>query len=112
MYSQNEGVAVPHADSLRSLGLFEEELALDDSSLEGVITTDTEASFLDERAKAFKLDQLLHAIKQKYPATSHAEYADRMLKGLEELRPVQDTLAIAGFISHTCARFIARSRCR
>ena len=44
--------------------------------------------------KSLKLDRLFSTIKERFPQSPHAQYADQMLRAIIELRPGQDTTIV------------------
>ena len=44
--------------------------------------------------KRLKIDRLFTAVKDRFPRTQHAEYADQMLRALVDLRPAQDSVLV------------------
>lgn len=45
-------------------------------------------------ARSLKLDRLFSAVKERFPQSPHAQYADQMLRAIVELRPGQDTTIV------------------
>ena len=82
------------------------EAALDSTMSQPAVPTALEApteeleTAPDETAEApigskrLKLEQLLTAIKERYPQTPHAEHADLMLRAIVELRPGVDSTVV------------------
>ena len=75
------GITAPDAGELREV-LYPE--VVDGRDENGVITY----------GKYLKLEGLYSSIKERFPQTPHADYADQMLRAMIELRPLEDTTIV------------------
>jgi hypothetical protein len=48
----------------------------------------------DAGPRILKLDRLFAAVKERFPQSAHAQFADQMLRAIVELRPGQDTTIV------------------
>ena len=56
--------------------------------------------------KRLKIDRLFTAVKDRFPRTQHAEYADQMLRALVDLRPAQDSVLVRTLAEEDVQRVI------
>jgi len=102
------------ADSLQALGqgrltaMGHDEMSVD--SVRRVLATkgnqDQPAQPFVVQGKHLKLDKLFTTVKDRFPRTEHATYADQMLRALVEMRPPQDSTIVESLAQEDLERAV------
>ena len=69
-------------------------------------TVETQTIESQRVGKRLKIDRLYTAVKDRFPRTEHAEYADQMLRALVDLRPAQDSVLVRTLAEEDIQRVI------
>ena len=104
---QSDSVSRSSAQQLSRLGLSEDDLeslmASGGPPFESDNNPEEASPIRQVIPKRLQLGQLLNTIKERFPQSPHAEYADQMLRALVDLRPDQDSVGVDSAIVEALA---------
>ena len=94
LLKQADSLRVAGAQLLRGLGIDD----LNPVSLRAMMSPDNEEAENPDGiityGRYLKLEGLFSTIKERFPQTPHADYADQMLRAMLEMRPLEDTTIV------------------